>query len=52
MIIDEKQSIWSEKYKPQTIEDVILPEKLRTSIKTGLENGTLPNLGLWSYLQD
>ena len=50
MIIDEKQSIWSEKYKPQTIEDVILPEKLRTSIKTGLENGTLPNLGLWSYL--
>lgn len=50
MLIDEKQSIWSEKYKPQTIDDVILPEKLRTSIKTGLENGTLPNLGLWSYL--
>ena len=50
MIIDEKQSIWSEKYKPQTIDDVILPEKLRNSIKTGLENGTLPNLGLWSYL--
>ena len=50
MLIDEKQSIWSEKYKPQTIDDVILPEKLRNSIKTGLENGTLPNLGLWSYL--
>ena len=24
MLIDEKQSIWSEKYKPQTIDDVIL----------------------------
>ena len=50
MLIDEKQSIWSEKYKPQTIDDVILPENIRNSIKTGLEKGTLPNLGLWSYL--
>lgn len=50
MIIDEKQSIWSEKYKPQAIDDVILPDNLRNSIKSGLENGTLPNLGLWSYL--
>lgn len=50
MKFDEKQSIWSEKYKPQNIDDVILPDNLRNSIKTGLENATLPNLGLWSYL--
>ena len=36
MIIDEKQTIWTEKYKPSNIDDIILPESLRKSIKEGL----------------
>lgn len=50
MIIDEKQTIWTEKYKPSNIDDIILPESLRKSIKEGLEKHDIPNLGLWSYL--
>ena len=50
MIIDEKQTIWTEKYKPSNIDDIILPESLRKSIKEGLEKHDIQNLGLWSYL--
>lgn len=50
MIIDEKQTIWTEKYKPSNIDDIILPESLRKFIKEGIEKHDIPNLGLWSYL--
>lgn len=38
------QFVWSEKYRPQSIDDCILPESLKTTFKGFLANGDLPNL--------
>lgn len=47
MKFDSTKSIWQEKYRPQCIEDMILPEDIKTKFKGYIENG-IPNLGLWS----
>lgn len=37
------QFIWTEKYRPQTIKDCILPDKLKTQLTEFIENGQIPN---------
>lgn len=46
--INEKSSVWYEKYKPQTIEDLILPDDLKNKLQTMVNKKDLPNLGLFS----
>lgn len=41
-------SIWYEKYKPQCIDDIILPENIRNSIKNSIASKNIGNLGLFS----
>ena len=36
--------LWVEKYRPQTIEDVILPERLKKPFELIAESGKLPNM--------
>jgi len=36
--------LWVEKYRPQTIEDCILPEKTKATFKEFLQKGEVPNL--------
>lgn len=36
--------LWVEKYRPQTIEDCILPEKTKSTFKEFLKKGEVPNL--------
>jgi len=36
--------LWVEKYRPQTIEDCILPEKTKATFKEFLKKGEVPNL--------
>jgi len=36
--------LWVEKYRPQTIEDCILPTEVKTTFKGFLEQGEIPNL--------
>lgn len=38
-----EQYIWNEKYRPQTIEDCILPQALKDTFKQYIESGELPN---------
>lgn len=45
---DIKNSIWYEKYTPKTIEDVILPEIVKTRLLNAIKNEQMPNLGFWS----
>ena len=47
MKFDVTKSIWQEKYRPQCVEDMILPEDIKQKFLGYLENG-IPNLGLWS----
>jgi replication factor C small subunit len=43
-------SIWVEKYRPQTIDDLIFPEKYKNKFKEYIKNGTLPNIGLFGTI--
>jgi len=36
--------LWVEKYRPHAIEDCILPEQIKKSLREFVENGNLPNL--------
>lgn len=44
MDIRDDQFLWVEKYRPQTIDDCILPESLKTTFKQYVEQGQLPTL--------
>ena len=37
-------SLWVEKYRPSTIDDCILPERLKTTFKDFIANGEIPHL--------
>jgi len=47
-IIDEKKSVWYEKYKPQCIDDLVLPVELKNKLKKYIETQNMPPLGLFS----
>lgn len=42
MEVREDQFLWVEKYRPQTIDDCILPEGLKTTFKQFIASGELP----------
>ena len=46
MSIDAKmnETLWVEKYRPQKIDDTILPEKTKAAFKKFVEDGSIPNL--------
>ena len=39
-----KDFLWVEKYRPQTIEDTILPKQLKTTLQAIVDTGELPNM--------
>jgi DNA polymerase III delta prime subunit len=43
-------SIWYEKYKPQCIDDLILPEELKNRLTQMTNNKDLPSIGLFSSI--
>ena len=36
--------LWVEKYRPQKIDDCILPSRIKDTFKSIVENGDIPNL--------
>lgn len=48
MIINENTSIWYEKYKPQCIEDLILPQDLKSKLESYVQKENIPCIGLFS----
>jgi len=49
-IINNEETIWAEKYRPQCIDDLLFPAKEKEKFKKWIETGTLPNLGLFSQI--
>lgn len=47
-IINTETSIWYERYKPQCVEDLILPPVLKDRLLKCVEGGDIPHLGLFS----
>ena len=48
MKINENEFIWVEKYRPQTIDDIILPEAYKEIFRGYITNNEIPNLLLTS----
>jgi len=46
--VDNTQFIWSEKYRPQTLDDVIITDEIRKTFKQFLKGGRFPHLLLTS----
>ena len=42
--IDRKDFVWCESYRPQTIEDCILPDGIKNTFQKFVEKGEVPNL--------
>lgn len=42
-----KEFVWSEKYRPTTIEDTVLPERFKVTFRNFVNKGDLPNLLLF-----
>jgi len=38
------ESVWNEKYRPTTLDEIILPERLKRAFKTYIEEESIPNL--------
>jgi len=47
---DMSKSVFYERYKPQCLDDVILPGGLKSKLKRHIKDETLPNLGFFSVL--
>lgn len=43
-----KSTIWYEKYKPNKIEDMVLPNDMKKKLQEYVNKEDIPNLGLWS----
>ena len=43
-IINDKINIWEEKYRPQVIEDIILPDEYLEQFKSFTKDEMLPNM--------
>lgn len=46
--INEKSTIWVEKYRPQDVRDLLIPENFKSKLQKYVEMKEIPNLGLWS----
>ena len=49
-IVTDSQSIWYEKYKPQCVDDLVLPEAVKNKFRGYIKNQDIPAIGLWSNL--
>jgi len=47
-IIDEKHFVWAEKYRPQCLDDVILPDETRNKFREYMKDGRFPHILLSS----
>jgi DNA polymerase III delta prime subunit len=48
MEVVKDQYVWVEKYRPQTVENVIIPQTIKGRIKAYLSEGQIPNLMFYS----
>lgn len=46
--INEKSTIWVEKYRPQDVRDLLIPDNFKSKLQKYVEMKEIPNLGLWS----
>jgi replication factor C small subunit len=48
--VNEKEQVWAEKYRPQTIDDLIFPESIKEKFREWLNDGSIPNIGIFGSI--
>lgn len=48
MIVDNSKSIWEHRYRPSNVQDLVIPDDMKTKFKEYIKTQDLPNLGLFS----
>lgn len=48
--VDTNESIWAEKYRPQTVDDLVFPAADKEKLAEWLESGTIPNIGIFGNI--
>jgi replication factor C small subunit len=48
MIFDSTKSVWEQRYKPQNINDLIIPEDIKNKLLKYTQTQDIPNIGLFS----
>jgi DNA polymerase III delta prime subunit len=46
-IVDERHYLWAEKYRPQCVDDIIIPASVKKQMQTWVKSGQIPNIGLF-----
>lgn len=47
-IIDTSKSVWYERYKPACIEDLVIPQEIKSKLAKYVSTQDIPNIGLFS----
>jgi len=48
--INEREFIWAQKYRPQTVDDLIFPDKIKKKFQSYVQSGEIPNIALWGSI--
>ena len=43
-------TIWAERYRPTTLEDLVFPEKLRAKVQEWINTGEIPHIGIFGSI--
>jgi DNA polymerase III delta prime subunit len=46
--VDMSKSVWYERYKPSCIEDLVIPQEIKSKLSTYVKTQDIPNIGLFS----
>jgi DNA polymerase III delta prime subunit len=47
-IIDTTKSVWYERYKPACVDDLVIPQEIKSKLHTYITTQDIPNIGLFS----
>jgi len=47
-IVDRTKSVWYERFKPACVDDLVIPDDLKASLKESVRTQDIPNIGLFS----
>ena len=48
MTYNESESLWMERYRPSTVQDLVLPPDIKQKFQAYADKKDIPNLGFWS----
>ncbi|MCK5537938.1 MAG: AAA family ATPase [Bacteroidales bacterium] len=46
-IVDSKHTIWAERYRPQCLDDLIMPEAIKSRIREWIQDKEIPHIGVF-----